>query len=137
MAILIFLSHIFLSSRSGVAETMIKAAAFGRNGKTFVLSLPTNQPQNPLEPERSKLFSHRRSLAPPIAESLHLQHDEGYVVILRPPVRPAVAGSDEMLDDLARAAGSGFGQRLPGPGIVEHLSVLIEALGKAVAHQDQ
>jgi hypothetical protein len=31
-------------------ETMIKAAAFGRNGKAFVLSLPTNQPQNPSAP---------------------------------------------------------------------------------------
>jgi|SRR5262245_25914565 len=30
MAILIFLSHIFLSDRSGVAETMITATALGR-----------------------------------------------------------------------------------------------------------
>src|SRR5262245_38680964 len=50
MAILIFLSHICLSGRSGMAETIIKAAAFGRNCKAFVLSLPTNQPQNPVAP---------------------------------------------------------------------------------------
>jgi hypothetical protein len=34
-----------------VAETMIKAATFERNGKAFVLSLPASQPQNPLAPE--------------------------------------------------------------------------------------
>src|SRR5215510_9770860 len=87
--------------------------------------------------KRSRLFTHRRSLAPPMAESLHLQHDESYVVILRPPVRPAIARSDEVFDDLARVAGSGFGQRLDRPGIIEHLAVLIEAFWKAVTHQDQ
>src|SRR5262245_39975519 len=46
----IFLSHIFLSSRSGVAETMIKAADFVRKAKAFVLGLATNQLQNPLAP---------------------------------------------------------------------------------------
>lgn len=55
MAILIFLSHIFLPGRSGVAESMITAATFGLNGKAFVLSLPTNQPQNPLAPENFNL----------------------------------------------------------------------------------
>src|SRR5215510_7678566 len=59
-----------------------------------------------------------RSWAPPTfyavvaskAESFHLQHDEGYIVILWPPVRPAIACSDEVFNDLARVAGSGFGQ---------------------------
>jgi|SRR5215468_1735731 len=37
MAILIFLSHIFLSGRSGVAETMITAAALGRKCSYSVL----------------------------------------------------------------------------------------------------
>src|SRR5215510_2070499 len=37
----------------GVAETMIKATAFGRNCKAFVLSLATNRPQNPLAPAKN------------------------------------------------------------------------------------
>jgi hypothetical protein len=41
---------------------MIKAATFGRNGKAFVLSLPTNQPQNPLAPVFLKDYKRRAKL---------------------------------------------------------------------------
>src|SRR5262245_38256158 len=76
------------------------------------------------------------TLPVPEAESFHLQHDERYIVILRTPIRPAIAGSDEVVDDLLRRASSRFDQRLLRSGIVEQLPILIETLRKTVAHQN-
>ena len=104
------------SGNKAIRNSMIEREA--------IANAPAHRRQPPPERLPSLVFDTRSRLPPealrrrlprqaevaPKAESLHFQHHERYVVILRPPVRPAIARSDEVFDDLARVAGSGFGQ---------------------------